>query len=72
VESTVHAGEGGTWVIDLRLRGAGGPERQVYLVDDTSHFLRGAETYEGDLLVSRVTYAKERLNLELSDGYFNM
>jgi outer membrane lipoprotein-sorting protein len=72
VEAVVHPGEAGTLVADLRLTGTPQPDRQVYIVDASSFLLRGAERYEGDTLVTRITYAKERLNPNLPDGYFNM
>jgi len=72
VEAVVHPGEEGTLVADLRLNGVTGLQRQVYTVDKTSYLLRGAELYEGDVLVTRVSYAKERLNPDLPDGYFSM
>jgi len=72
VEAAVHPGEEGTFVAELRLHGVTGPERQVYTMDASPLLLRSAELFEGNVLVSRVSYAKERLNPDLPDGYFNM
>jgi outer membrane lipoprotein-sorting protein len=70
--SVVQAGENDTLMLDIRLTGANGPERQLYVVEKSTYHLKSGETYEGDVLVSRVVCDKERLNPDLPNGFFNM
>jgi outer membrane lipoprotein-sorting protein len=72
VEALVQSGEAGVLKLAVRLDGATGPQRQIYALDASSFLLRGAELFEGDVLVSRVSYDKEKVNPDLPDGYFNM
>jgi outer membrane lipoprotein-sorting protein len=70
--ASVRLGEAETLLLDIRLQGSSGPERHLYTVEPSTYLLRSGEIYEGDVLVSRVACEKEKLNPDLSDGYFNM
>jgi hypothetical protein len=71
-QAEVHPAEDGALILEIRLTGKTGPERHRYVVDASSYHLRRAERFEGDVLVSRVVYEQEKVNLDLPDGYFSM